>query len=250
MAPLRLADWYLLAAALPAGSFAGVVIDRLPRDGPIATGRSHCTACGATLGVRDLVPLASWLTTRGRCRHCGAWLGWFYPGVELAALTIAVVSLAVDRGLDAWFDAVLGWWLLTLAWIDWRHTILPDVLTLPLIPAGLAVAALLTPDTLPDSAFGAVFGYLGLWLVAWLYRRWRGRDGLGMGDAKLLGASGAWVGASGLPSILAGASLAGLAAAAVMMAAGHRLDRHSALPFGPFLATATWLVWLFGPLRL
>jgi len=122
------------------------------------------------------------------------------------------------------------------------------VLTLPLIPLGLAVAGWLTPEHLPDPLLGVVFGYVGLWAVAWIYRRLRGRDGLGLGDAKLLAASGAWVGATGLPSVVAGAALAGLAAAGAMMLTGRRLDRYSALPFGPFLAAATWLVWLFGPI--
>ena len=247
MAALGLADWYLIAVALFVGSFIGVVIDRLPEETSVFTGRSHCPHCEATLAARDLVPLASWLAARGRCRHCGARLGWFYPAVELAALGIAAVSVAVDRGVYAWVDAALGWWLLALAWIDWRHLILPDVLTLPLIVAGLAVAGALTPEDLPDPLLGAVCGYLGLWLVAWVYRRVRGRDGLGLGDAKLLAASGAWVGASGLPSVLAGAALGALAAAGIMMLAGRRLDRDSALPFGPFLAAATWLVWLLGP---
>ena len=248
MTPLGLSDWYLLAVALLVGSFVGVVIDRLPEGEPFGGGRSRCAQCGATLAVLDLVPLASWLAGRGRCRHCGAWLGWFYPAVELAALAIAVLSLRVDRGFDAWVDALLGWWLLALGWIDWRHTILPDALTLPLIVIGLAVAGVLEPERLWDPLLGVVFGYAGLWAVAWVYRRLRGREGLGLGDAKLLAAAGAWVGVTGLPSVLAGAAVAALAAAVGMMLAGRRLDRYSALPFGPFLAAATWLVWLFGPI--
>ena len=247
MAPLGLAEWYLLVAALPVGSFIGLVIDRLPDEATVTGGRSLCTHCGTALAVRDLVPLASWVATRGRCRHCGAWLGWFYPAVELAALGIAVASVAVDRGVLAWVDAAFGWWLLALAWIDWRHLILPDILTLPLIPIGLAVAGSLSPEELWDPLLGVVCGYLGLWLLAWGYRRLRGRDGLGLGDAKLLAAAGAWDGATGLPSVLFGAAIVALAAAGIMMLAGRRLDRHTALPFGPFLAAASWLVWLFGP---
>ena len=248
MTPLGLSDWYLLAVALLVGSFVGVVIDRLPEGEPFGGGRSRCAHCGATLAVLDLVPLASWLAGRGRCRHCGAWIGWFYPAVELAALGIAVLSLRVDRGFDAWVDALLGWWLLALGWIDWRHTILPDVLTLPLIVIGLAVAGVIEPERLWDPLLGVVFGYAGLWAVARAYRRLRGREGLGLGDAKLLAAAGAWVGVTGLPSVLAGAAVAALAAAVGMMLTGRRLDRYSALPFGPFLAAATWLVWLFGPI--
>ena len=249
MTSLGLADWYLVAVAVLVGSFVGVVIDRLPEGEPFGGGRSRCAKCGAALTALDLVPLASWLAGRGRCRHCGAWIGWFYPLVELAALGIAVLSLSLDRGFEAWIDAALGWWLLTLGWIDWRHMILPDALTLPLIVLGLAVAGVIEPERLWDPLLGVVFGYAGLWVVAWVYRRLRGRDGLGLGDAKLLAASGAWVGVTGLPSVLAGAALAALAAAGGMMLAGRRLDRYSALPFGPFLAAATWLVWLFGPIR-
>jgi leader peptidase (prepilin peptidase)/N-methyltransferase len=248
VAPLGLAEWELIGVAVLVGSFLGVMIDRLPDGETIVAGRSRCTQCDAVLTARDLVPLASWLTLRGRCRHCGAWIGWFYPAVELAALAIAVVSVTVTRGLDAWVAAALGWWLLALGWIDWRRFILPDALTLPLIVLGLAAAWGLAPGELWDRLAGAVCGYLLLWGVAWLYRRLRGRDGLGLGDAKLLAAAGAWVGAGGLPSVLAGAAFAALAAAGGMMLAGRRLDRHTALPFGPFLAAATWLVWLFGPI--
>lgn len=249
MAALGPADWYLVAVALPVGSFIGLVIDRLPEaEGPTGP-RSQCAACGATLTARDLVPLASWLAALGRCRHCGARLGWFYPGVELAALAVAMVAVMMDRGLDAWVDAMLGWWLLVLGWIDWRRLVLPDALTLPLAALGLAAAWWLATVELADRAAGAAAGFLGLWAVAWLYRRLRGRDGLGLGDAKLLAASGAWVGASGLPSVVAGAAIGGLVAAGAMLLAGRRLDRYSQLPFGPFLAAATWLVWLFGPIR-
>lgn len=257
-----LAGWELIVLAPFVGSFLGVVIERLPDGEPLVARRSRCAHCGATLAVRDLVPLASWLATRGRCRRCGAWLGWFYPAVELAALAIAVVALWLDGGLDfgldpglgggldAWLDALLGWWLLALGWIDWRRFVLPDTLTLPLAAFGLAAAWAWAPGELADRAAGAACGFLALWGAARLYRRLRGRDGLGLGDAKLFAAAGAWVGASGLPSVLAGAALAALAAAAALRSAGRPLERHAMLPFGPFLAAATWLVWLLGPFTL
>jgi len=243
-----LAGWALIAMAPVIGSFLGVVIRRLPDQRPIVHGRSRCEACGAALAPRDLVPLASWLATRGRCRHCGARLGGFYPAVELAALALAAVALAVDSGAAAWLDWGFGCWLLALGWIDLRRFLLPNVLTLPLVVAGLAAAWLWAPGDLVDRLLGAAGGYLLLWAVGAVYWRLRGREGLGLGDAKLFAACGAWVGASGLPSVLFGAALAALVAAAVMGLAGRRLDRYSALPFGPFLALAAWLVWLFGPL--
>ena len=244
VAGLDAVAWSALAAAPFVGSFLGVVIRRLPEGRPIAWARSHCEGCGAALAVRDLVPLFSWLRLRGRCRFCQRRLGWFYPGVELAAVAVAFVALAADNGVEAWLDCILGWWLLALGWIDARHWLLPDALTLPLVVAGLAAALALDPADFAARLFGAVAGYLALRGVAWLYRRWRGRDGLGEGDAKLLAAAGAWVGAAALPQVILIAALAGLLAALCLRLAGVRLGPASALPFGPFLALATWLVWL------
>lgn len=245
-ASLGMAEWGMILAAPFIGSFLGVVIRRLPDGVPMSRARSRCEECGTRLRPRDLAPVFSWLAARGRCRYCGARLGWFYPGVELAALAVALVSVAIDRGLWAWLDCLFGWWLLALGWIDLRRMILPDVLTLPLIVAGLA-AALWSPQHLTARTAGAVLGYLSLAGIAFLYRRLRGREGLGGGDPKLFAAAGAWVGASALPSVLFLAACLALAAAAVAIAAGHRLRRNSALPFGPFLALAGWLVYLFGP---
>lgn len=242
--------WGPLLVAPFAGSFLGVVVRRLPEGRSIAWVRSRCEYCGAALRARDLVPLYSWLAARGCCRYCGHPLGWFYPGMELAALAIAVAAWAADGGDETWLDCLFGWWLLALGWIDMRRWLLPDALTLPLVIAGLAAAAAFDPGQLTDRALGAALGYLGLRLVALLYRVLRSREGLGHGDAKLLAASGAWVGAMALPQVVFGAAVAALIAAAGLRLAGVPLSAGSALPFGPFLALATWLVWLFGPILL
>lgn len=248
LAGLEGAGWSLLLLAPFIGSFLGAVIRRLPEDRPVVWARSGCEWCGAALTPRDLVPLVSGLLARGRCRRCGHPLGWFYPGVELAALAVAAVAIAVDGAERAWLDCLLGWWLLTLGWIDVRHWLLPDALTLPLLVVGLAVTAAIDPEDLADRAAAAAFGYLALRGVGWLYQRLRGREGLGQGDAKLLGAAGAWLGTAALPQLILVAALAALFAAATLALAGTRLRAHSALPFGPFLALATWLIWLCGPL--
>jgi leader peptidase (prepilin peptidase)/N-methyltransferase len=242
------AGWSLVVVAPFIGSFLGLLIRRLPEGSPVARGRSRCDACGATLRARDLVPILSWLTVRARCRYCNQPLGWFYPGVELAALAIALATVLLDGGQRVWLDCVLGWWLLALGWIDLRSWLLPDALTLPLIIAGLAAAFLFSPDQLTDRALGAALGYLSLIAIAALYRALRGREGLGGGDAKLLAASGAWLGAAALPQVVLFAALSALATAACLRLAGIRLGIHSALPFGPFLALATWVLWLLGPL--
>jgi leader peptidase (prepilin peptidase) / N-methyltransferase len=244
MAAPGIAGLGVLIAAPFVGSFLGVVVWRLPDGRPLAWARSRCEGCGATLAAHDLVPLVSWIATGGRCRFCRRPLGWFYPAIELAALAIAVVAAALDGGEAAWLDCLLGWWLLALGWIDLRRWVLPDALTLPLVLVGLAAAAAFDLDRLTDHALGAALGYLGLQIIAVLYRALRGREGLGQGDAKLLAASGAWVGASALPQVILIAALTALLAAACLRLAGIRLGAQSALPFGPFLALATWLVWL------
>jgi leader peptidase (prepilin peptidase) / N-methyltransferase len=236
--------WSAVVVAPAIGSFLGVVIRRLPEGQPITCARSRCQACNAVLGPRDLVPILSWLAARGRCRRCGHRVSWFYPAVELAALAIAVVAALLDRGVEVWLDCIFGWWLLTLAWIDARHWLLPDLLTLPLVLAGLFAAWLFDRGDLANRALGAALGYAAFRVVAYLYRQLRGRDGLGEGDAKLLAAAGAWVGASGLPQVILFAALAGLGAAVCLRLSGVRLGALSALPFGPFLAFAAWFVWL------
>lgn len=236
--------WSAVVAALFVGSFLGVVIRRLPDGRPIAWSRSRCEGCGAALGARDLVPLLSWIAGRGRCRFCGRPLGWFYPAVELAVLSIALIAVALDQGRGIWLDCILGWWLLALGWIDARTWLLPDALTLPLVLAGLIEALVFDRGLLTSRALGAALGYLALRGVAYLYRRLRGRDGLGQGDAKLLAAAGAWVGVAALPQVILLAALAALGAALCARLAGIRLGAFSALPFGPFLALATWMVWL------
>jgi leader peptidase (prepilin peptidase)/N-methyltransferase len=240
------AGWSALIAAPFVGSFLGVLVRRLPDGRPIAWSRSRCEWCGAALTARDLLPLGSWLATKGRCRYCDHPLGWFYPGIELGAVAVALTAVAADGGEGVWLDCLLGWWLLALGWIDIRRWLLPDALTLPLVIAGLTAAAALDLERMTDRALGAALGYLSLRLVALIYRVLRGREGLGGGDAKLLAASGAWVGASALPQLILIAATTALAAAACSRVFGVRLGAHSALPFGPFLAFATWLIWLFG----
>jgi hypothetical protein len=135
------AGWGAMMVAPFVGSFLGVVVRRLPDGGAVAWGRSRCEECGSVLAARDLVPLVSWLVTRGRCRFCRRPLSWFYPGIELAALVVVLVAIGVDGDDGVWLDCILGWWLLALGWTDLRRWLLPDLLTLPLIIAGLVETA-------------------------------------------------------------------------------------------------------------
>ena len=227
------------------GSFLGVLVRRLPEGLPVVVGRSRCEACGHRLNPVDLIPIASFLLQWGRCRHCRAAIAPAHLWIEVAAC--AVPATAVWFGPDApwlWADCVLGWALLALGWIDWTHLRLPDVLTLPLVLAGLAATAWLDPASAPDHALAAACAYAALTALAALYRRWRGREGLGVGDAKLLAASGAWVGLAGLGPVLLVAAVAGVMAALLR---GDGLRAQTVIPLGTCLAVGTWAVRLLLP---
>jgi leader peptidase (prepilin peptidase) / N-methyltransferase len=243
------AAWALPLVAAPfIGSFLGVLILRLPAQEPVVISRSACSNCGAALGPIDLMPLLSFAVLRGRCRHCDRFIGWFYPAVELSALGVAAWAVfASETQQQVWFGSLLGWTLLALAWIDVRSFLLPDILTLPLLLVGLGLAILTAPDQVFWHALGAAVGYSALYGINILYRMLRGHDGLGLGDAKLLGAAGAWLGVSALPWIILLAALGGLAFAAAAALAGRTMRANTALPFGAFLAGAFWLYWLYGP---
>jgi leader peptidase (prepilin peptidase) / N-methyltransferase len=229
------------------GSFLGVVIERLPAGRPMVFGRSACDHCGETLRARDLVPLVSYLARLGSCRCGQARLSRFHPGIELAALAVALSAATVLSGWLLWASVGLGWTLLTLAVIDQREFVLPDIITLPLISAGLVVAWTVDPGLLVDHALGALAGFAAFAAIAGAYRRARDREGLGLGDAKLLAAAGAWLGWQALPSVVAIAAASGLALALATRVGGGRLAWTSRIALGPHLALAFWLVWLFGP---
>lgn len=240
--------WPIVAAPF-IGSFLGVLVQRLPAGRPVAWTRSACPDCDHQLTAVDLAPLASWAFQGGKCRYCASPIGLFYPGIELAALIVAVwATMALPTSLLVWAGCILGWALLGAALVDARHLLLPDILVLPLIPAGILLHVWIVPDRWIDHLIGAAVGYLMFAGVAALYRRFRGREGLGMGDAKLLAAAGAWVGWAGLSSVIFLGAAFGLLTALVLYFTGRAIDRAAELPFGPALAVAFWLVWLYGPL--
>jgi leader peptidase (prepilin peptidase) / N-methyltransferase len=239
------ADWLAAVAAPFAGSLMSVLIRRLPRDQPELWGRSACEHCGHALSPAELVPLLSYAVLRGRCRACRARIAPAHVAVELAALVVALLALAAGlRGPELWECCALGWTLLTLAWLDWDNFWLPDVLSLPLLVAGLADAWWQAPWALTDRALGAVAGYAAFRALSFAYLRLRGREGLGEGDAKLLAAGGAWLGWQALPDVVLLAALVGIAGVVVARLRGKALASGSALPFGTMLSAAIWAIWL------
>lgn len=211
--------------------------------------RSRCSSCGHVIRWYENIPVASYLFLRGKCSVCGTPYGLRYPVVE--AVTGALFFFCAWRwGLSltalAWcgFSAAL----LALAVIDWDTTLLPDDITLPLLWAGLIVAALQwnPPVSLGMALWGAVAGYLSLWLVYWAFKLATGKEGMGYGDFKLFAALGAWFGWPALVPMILMASVIG-AVVGIAMKFSSGLREGGYVPFGPFLAGAGFTAMVFGP---
>lgn len=242
--------WPLLGgiAGAIAGSFLATLILRWPQGRGLARGRSACDGCGRTLRAVELVPLLSALIQRDRCRTCGKGIDPLHRRVELACALIGGLALAAIPGIGGSAWALFGWLLLTLAILDWRHFWLPDALTFPLIALGLTTGIWANGVPMADRLIGAVAGYGVLLLVALGYKRLRGREGLGLGDAKLLAALGAWLGWQALPFILLIASTLGLVGALAAMLLGRGVSATTRVPLGTLLAAAALPGWIIAAL--
>ncbi len=243
MHPALLAAFGAAAGAI-VGSFLATILIRWPMGRSVLAGRSGCDSCGGQLRAVELVPILSFLAARGRCRRCGAAIDPRHLWVELAAASIGAVALIAHPGVGGFASALFGWWLLILAALDAEHHWLPDRLTLPLIPAGLLVALGGVGPSIDARLIGAAAGYASLALLAWTYRRLRGRVGLGGGDPKLFAAIGAWLGWTQLPFVLLGAGLLGLAALLLVRLRGGTVAGTDRLPLGTLMALAAWPIWL------
>lgn len=237
------------------GSFISALVERLPDCKGLVTGRSRCPDCGQTLKARDLIPLLSYLILGGFCRACGSRIAWVYPVAELGALFVAFAAVVLFRDPamasgTLWVAAGLGWCLLALVLADIRRFLLPDLLVLPLLVAGIA-SIFLEPaaqwETLGlQRIFGAALGFGLMETVRRLYLWSRGREGLGFGDVKLMAVAGAWLGWPLLPHSLALAGILGLSTVAVLRLVGRPMGPSDPLPFGAFLAPAIWILWILG----
>ena len=251
------------------GSFLNVVILRLPRrmewewtrdarevleqpelyDPPppgIVVERSHCPHCGHQLSWYENIPLFSWLALRGKCRRCKTPISIQYPLVEL--LTGVLCVLCVWRfgfGWQGFGACLLTCFLIALSGIDLRTQLLPDSLTLPLMWLGLIAASdnLFMPAK--PALLGAIAGYVSLWSVWWVFKQVTGKEGMGHGDFKLLAALGAWVGLAGVLPIILLSSVVGAVVGSIWLAMKGR-DRATPIPFGPYLAIAGWIVFMWG----
>jgi leader peptidase (prepilin peptidase)/N-methyltransferase len=260
-----------LVVGLCVGSFLNVVVHRLPKmmerdwraqcaelrgesapeENPpaynLAVPRSACPECGHRIGALENIPVVSWLALRGACSACRKPISIRYPLVEVLGGLLA--AYAIWRFGLSWKGAaacVLLWALTALTFIDFDTQLLPDSLTLPLLWGGLIANLFGLFVPLADAVIGAVAGYLALWVVYWLFRLIRGKEGMGHGDFKLLAAIGAWLGWQMLPLVILMSSVVGAVIGITLMVFKGR-DHNVPLAFGPYLAIAGGIALFFGP---
>ena len=239
-----LTDIGVFVLGLLMGSFANVLIVRLPQEQDVVFSRSRCVSCKNKIAWFDNIPVLSWCWLRAKCRACGARISWRYPVVELlcAALFLAV---HIKYGYE-WVQleyTLFVWALVIGSFIDFDHMILPNELTLTGIVIGLLGAALNPERSFWASFTGVLFGGGILWLIAWLYYVFRKQEGMGGGDIKLLAWIGAVLGWLSIPFVIVVASLTGtFVGVLVGLKRGEGLK--AAIPFGPYLALGA-LLYLF-----
>lgn len=214
--------------------------------------RSACPACHRPIRAIENIPLLSWLFLRARCAGCKARISARYPAIELlTGILSATVAWRFGLTWETLAALLLTWSLIAMSGIDFDHKLLPDSITLPLLWLGLVLSLFhlqvdaqrlfIEPRT---AIIGAAAGYLSLWSVYQLFKLVTGKEGMGFGDFKLLGALGAWLGWQSLPLIVLLSAVVGAVLGGTLMLLTRR-GREVPIPFGPFLAAAGWiaLIW-------
>jgi leader peptidase (prepilin peptidase)/N-methyltransferase len=227
------------------GSFLNVCIYRLPRRESLMWPGSRCTTCERSLSWYENVPIVSWVVLRGRCRTCRASVSWMYPAVEMVtALAFLSGYLLYGLTMIAVVRVLFACALIVLFVTDLQHKILPNIITVPGIVVGFVCSLFLPPGWL-ESLIGIVVGGGSLFAIAETYYRVRGQEGLGMGDVKLLGMIGAFLGWKLVLLTLVFASVAGSLAGGILIVSG-RGNMKYALPFGTFLAIGALVAAIWG----
>ncbi len=225
------------------GSFANVCVYRIPRRESILLPGSHCPHCQHAIAWYDNLPILSWLLLGARCRHCHSTIAWRYPLLELL-MALSWGALAAHYGYtpDLLIACILFFLLWILTFIDLETGLLPNAITYPGIATGLLLQLLW--GSWQNALIGALAGYVVFWSVAKLFLLATGREGMGYGDFKLLAMLGAFMGWQALPFIVLASSLIGTFAGLIILASSRRGMR-SEIPFGPYLAVAgmVWFIW-------
>jgi len=238
------------AASMPEGGDAAPILTKFN----LVVPNSACPACKAPIRAWQNIPVVSWLFLGGKCANCKAPISIRYPIVELVTGVLsAAVAWRYGFGAQAAFALLITWCLIALSGIDLDTTLLPDVITLPLLWVGLlaslgsfAGSSLAVPVEPRSAIIGAAVGYMSLWSLYWVFKLLTGKEGMGYGDFKLFAALGAWMGVQMLLPIILFASFTG-AVVGIALIFARRLGRNAEIPFGPYLAAAGWIALMWGP---
>lgn len=217
-----------------------------PKNLTLSHPRSSCPQCKSPITALQNIPVLSYLFLRGKCAHCKAPISIRYPIIEATtALLSVIVAFHFGYSLETVAGIILTWCLICLTMIDYDTQLLPDSITLPLLWGGLFLSLFTLFVDNHDSIIGAIAGYLSLWSVYHLFRLATGKEGMGYGDFKLLAALGAWMGWQMLPVIILLSSLVGAIVGSALIIF-QRKKSGTPIPFGPFLAAAGWLTFIWG----
>lgn len=266
---------FALLIGLLVGSFLNVVIYRLPvmmaREEETAVGQflsekkwpvpkqlgthptfnlavpaSRCGNCAHKIRAWENIPVLSYLILKGKCSKCKQAISARYPLVEIVTGLMTAASIYMfGAGIEGIAAAMFSWCLITLTLIDFDTFLLPDVITLPLLWAGLILNYFGTFTDFHSAFWGAIWGYLALWIVYQIFKLLFKKEGMGFGDFKLLAALGAWAGWQVLPLIIVLSALVGtVIGISLMIFRNH--DKQVPIPFGPYLSIAGWIALFFG----
>lgn len=228
------------------GSFLNVCICRLPKGESVVFPPSHCPACNTPIAFHDNIPLVSWLLLRGKCRACRVSISCQYPLVELVtALLTLFLFLRFGPTLPFAVLFLFCAAMVVVTFIDLEHQIIPDVISLPGIVLGFIFSFFIPEVGWLNSLLGILAGGGSLFLVAALYQRLAGKEGMGGGDIKLLAMMGAFFGWKAIPFIIFISSLVGSVIGITVMLI-QKKDAKLAIPFGPFLAFGAILYIFYG----
>ena len=212
----------------------------------LITPNSHCPKCDAPIKAWQNIPVISYLMLGGKCSNCKTSISKRYPIIEfVTGLLSCLVIWHFGFSWQGGTMLLLTWALIALTMIDFDHQLLPDNITLPFLWLGLIANSFGIFCSLPDALWGAVFGYLSLWAVYWLFKLVTGKEGMGYGDFKLLAVLGAWFGWQMLPLIILLSSLVGAIVGIFLLVLKNK-GKSAPIPFGPYLAAAGWIAAVWG----
>jgi leader peptidase (prepilin peptidase)/N-methyltransferase len=239
--------FFLFSLGAIVGSFLNVCIVRLPKRESLIRPSSHCPHCNEPIRFYDNIPIISYILLAGKCRHCKNRISLRYPVVEgLTGLMTVALFMRYGPTVEFLLLLLFSAALLVITFIDLDHQIIPDAVSIPGIPCGIAASLLIPTISWLDSLLGILVGGGLLLLVAVGYKWVTGREGMGGGDIKLLAMMGAWLGWKAIPFILLASSLIGL-----LIGGGSGLVLKKGLktkiPFGPFLSISSLIYIFFGP---